>query len=46
MAKNIKDSFLKKDTAKNQITVSKLFSWYIGDFGGSKGFISFLKNMK
>jgi len=32
-----------KEPAKNQIKISKLFSWYIGDFGGTKGIISFLK---
>jgi len=33
----------KKEPAKNKIKISKLFSWYIGDFGGTKGIISFLK---
>tara|TARA_B100000809_G_scaffold259526_1_gene304719 strand:- start:5231 stop:5920 length:690 start_codon:yes stop_codon:yes gene_type:complete len=33
----------KKEPAKKQIKISKLFSWYIGDFGGTKGIISFLK---
>lgn len=27
----------------NTIKVSRLFNWYIGDFGGKKGIISFLK---
>jgi len=33
----------KKETSKNSIKISKLFSWYIGDFGGKNGIISFLK---
>ena len=33
----------KQESTKNQIKISKLFSWYIGDFGGAKGIISFLK---
>jgi len=33
----------KKEPTKKQIKISKLFSWYIGDFGGTKGIHSFLK---
>jgi hypothetical protein len=33
----------EKGTSKNYVRISKLFSWYIGDFGGTKGIISFLK---
>ena len=31
------------DDKKNTISITKLFSWYIKDFGGRKGIISFLK---
>ncbi len=36
-------SEVEKNTAKNRIKISKLFNWYIGDFGGKNGVISFLK---
>lgn len=38
-------AFLYSETSKNrtQIKISKLFNWYIGDFGGTKGIMSFLK---
>ena len=29
--------------SKKQIKISKLFSWYLGDFGGTAGVLSFLK---
>jgi len=41
-------AFLYSETSlnsnKKQVRISKLFSWYIGDFGGNQGIISFLKN--
>ncbi|MBL4668674.1 MAG: DUF547 domain-containing protein [Flavobacteriales bacterium] len=33
----------KREPSKNRIRISKLFNWYLGDFGGKKGVISFLK---
>ncbi len=40
-------AFLYSETSKNEkkkeIKISKLFNWYIGDFGGTKGVLSFLK---
>jgi len=33
----------KREPTKNRIRISKLFNWYLGDFGGKKGVISFLK---
>ena len=31
------------DSTKNEVKISRLFNWYIGDFGGTKGILSFLK---
>ncbi len=31
------------DSLKNTVTISKIFSWFRGDFGGKKGTIKFLK---
>lgn len=40
-------NFLKHDAVydsiKNTVTISKIFSWFRGDFGGKKGTIQFLK---
>lgn len=33
----------KENETKNQVQISKLFSWYKSDFGGENGIISFLK---
>jgi hypothetical protein len=41
-------NFLSLETTYNQkintASISKLFNWYIGDFGGKKGVISFLQS--
>ena len=36
-------SEVKKDDVKNNIKISKLFNWYIGDFGGKSGLINLFK---
>jgi len=40
-------AFLYSETSmnetKNEVKISRLFNWYIGDFGGSKGIITLLK---
>jgi len=36
----------KNDKKTNTIQLSKLFNWYIGDFGGKNGIIKFLKSYK
>lgn len=36
----------KNDKDSNTIKLSKLFNWYIGDFGGKNGIIKFLKHHK
>mgnify|MGYP000113672746 CR=1 FL=1 len=32
------------DTISNTVTISKIFSWFRGDFSGKKGTVQFLKN--
>lgn len=34
------------DAANNVVTVSKLFQWYAGDFGGTRGVLSFLRHFR
>jgi len=36
-------SEVKIDFPKNRIKISKLFNWYIGDFGGKSGLINFFQ---
>lgn len=39
-------SEVKNDANSNTVLVSRLFNWYIGDFGGKLGIIDFLKKYK
>jgi hypothetical protein len=42
-ARNFINNDLKVDQDGNQISVSKIFQWYLADFGGEKALVEFLK---
>jgi hypothetical protein len=43
-SRNFVDANVKLDQNKQSLTVSRIFQWFKGDFGGQAGIVSFLIN--